>query len=139
MLGCRHPKVLYDAVLNCTAVRFCQSLSHHHPHQQPNNHSVVVDIDTIGTVRVHTFYPINDTTMKTAIALASLLSGAAAFAPASSSSRTPVALEATADLEGLVGVDLESGNKIVRCVVSLAAVAGSVDSLSVYLDRSLRH
>jgi hypothetical protein len=58
--------------------------------------------------------------MKSVIALATtllVLDGAVAFTPAttqSTSKTTLVSRSATAELEGLVGVDLESGKKIVR-------------------------
>lgn len=50
--------------------------------------------------------------MKTVLASALLMASASAFAPTQVSSRT-TALAATAELEGLVGVDIESGKKIV--------------------------
>lgn len=50
-------------------------------------------------------------TMK-AVVLASLLSSVAAFAPAQQRAATS-SLAASAELEGMVGVDLETGKKIV--------------------------
>lgn len=45
------------------------------------------------------------------------MASASAFAPAQTSPRT-TAVAATAELEGLVGVDIESGKKIVSGTIS---------------------
>jgi hypothetical protein len=57
------------------------------------------------------------------IALFSLLAlgSASAFAPSQSAQRNVAPLAATAELEGLVGVDIETGKKIVR-ITTLASV-----------------
>jgi hypothetical protein len=52
--------------------------------------------------------------MKTAIFSLLALSGASAFAPAQVAQRNVAPLAATAELEGMVGVDIETGKKIVR-------------------------
>jgi hypothetical protein len=51
--------------------------------------------------------------MKTAAFLAVCVSTASAFAPSQSACRSNVAVSATAELEGLIGTDIESGKKIV--------------------------
>ena len=51
--------------------------------------------------------------MKTAFFSLLALGSASAFAPSQSVQRN-VALAATAELDGLVGVDIETGKKIVR-------------------------
>ena len=54
-----------------------------------------------------------DSTMKTAATLVAFLGAANAFAPSSQSSRSSSSLAAIAELEGMVGVDLETGKRIV--------------------------
>lgn len=51
--------------------------------------------------------------MKTAVLSLLALSGASAFAPSQSAQRAVAPLAATAELEGMVGVDVETGKKIV--------------------------
>lgn len=56
--------------------------------------------------------------MKT-VAFASLIAGVAAFAPASNTQRKLVSVDANAaELEGMIGVDVETGGKIVSAVQS---------------------
>jgi hypothetical protein len=62
-------------------------------------------------------FPINNNsliTMKSAILTLLAVSGASAFAPSQSVQRNVAPLAATAELEGMVGVDIETGKKIVR-------------------------
>lgn len=53
------------------------------------------------------------TMMKTAIALIFVVSGVTAFAPTATVGRTAVSTAAVADLDGMIGVDIETGKKIV--------------------------
>lgn len=52
--------------------------------------------------------------MKTAFFSLLALGSASAFAPSQSAQRNAAPLAAIADLEGMVGVDIETGKKIVR-------------------------
>jgi hypothetical protein len=62
--------------------------------------------------------------MKTAFLTLLALGSASAFAPSQSVQRNVVSLGATtAELEGLVGVDVETGKKIVRIVLALLLVS----------------
>jgi hypothetical protein len=60
--------------------------------------------------------------MKTAFFSLLALGSASAFAPSQSVPRN-VALAATAELDGLVGVDIETGKKIVR-IATFASLLG---------------
>jgi hypothetical protein len=55
--------------------------------------------------------------MKTGVAFVAFFAGANAFAPASNSARTSLAL--AGDLEGMIGVGPETANKIVSDPVTL--------------------
>lgn len=59
---------------------------------------------------------LNNLTMKTVI-LSLLAATVAAFAPSQSAQRQVVGLSATAELEGLIGTDIETGKKIVSSLV----------------------
>jgi hypothetical protein len=51
--------------------------------------------------------------MKTAVLSLLALGGATAFAPSQNAQRSVAPLAATAELDGLVGTDIETGKKIV--------------------------
>jgi hypothetical protein len=51
--------------------------------------------------------------MKSAILTLLAVGGASAFAPTQSAQRNVAPLAATAELDGLIGTDIESGKKIV--------------------------
>lgn len=55
--------------------------------------------------------------MKTAIALIFVVSGVTAFAPTATVGRTAVSTAAVADLDGMIGVDIETGKKIVSSML----------------------
>ena len=58
--------------------------------------------------------------MKTAFVSLLALSSVSAFAPSQTSSKAPSKIAATAELEGLMGTDIETGKKIVSvCVLRL--------------------
>jgi hypothetical protein len=67
--------------------------------------------------------------MKTAFLTLLAVGSASAFAPSQSVQRNAVSLGATADLEGMVGVDVETGKKIVRitCIAIIAILPVSLD------------
>jgi len=58
--------------------------------------------------------------MKTAIVSLLALGSASAFAPSQTASKA-TQLAATAELDGLIGTDIETGKKIVSCCTSTLA------------------
>ncbi len=103
-------------------------LKHENSLKRIMDHGVVLFASRAGKIvtqlryTVHRLYTttllVNRTTMMKSVVLVALVFGANAFAPAHQSQGRSTRLAAIADLEGLRGVDIESGKKIVRVSVS---------------------